>query len=81
MEPGRHGVVAMIGIDFALEPLQTVRRQALGELAQRAEAAGVPVPNILLAAVVGVADSVLKRQIEGVAEQFLHERRVAPSQR
>src|SRR5262245_15048767 len=60
MQPGGHGVVAMIGINIALEPLEAVRRQALGELAQRAEAACVPVPNILLAAVVGVADAGLK---------------------
>ena len=41
VQPGGHGIVAMIGVDIALEPLKAVRRQALGELAQRAEAACV----------------------------------------
>ena len=60
MQPGRDGVVPMIGVDIVLEPLHAVRRKALGELAQRPKAARVPVPNFLSAAMVGIADALFE---------------------
>src|SRR5262245_12337200 len=56
MQPSRHGVVVMIGVDITFEQGRAIRRQALGELAQRPEAARVPVPNVVDAAMIGVAD-------------------------
>ena len=79
MQPCCHGVVAMIGIDIALEPLRKIRRKALGELAQRPETARVPLPNVIDAAMVGIADAMLELQIERIPKQLFDLRRVAPS--
>jgi hypothetical protein len=68
-------------IDIPLEPLRKIRREALGELAQRPETARVPLPNVLDAVMVGVADAVLELHIEGLAEQLLDVRWIAPSER
>ena len=57
VQPGRDSVVLMVGINIVLEPLHAVRREALGKLAQRSEAARVPAPNVLSTVMVGIADA------------------------
>jgi hypothetical protein len=54
--------VAMVGIDVVLESFGTLGREGLRELAQRPKAAHVPVPDVLLAAMVSVVDAVLEFQ-------------------
>ena len=43
-----------------LEPLHAVSRKALGELAQGPKAARVPIPNIISAAMVSIADALFE---------------------
>jgi len=62
----------MISVDVALEVIKAISRKALGELAQRAKTARVPVPNVVGAAVIGVADALFERQIEALSEQLAH---------
>ena len=47
----------MIGINIALERLYAVGREAFGELTQGPKAARVPIPNIISAAMIGIADA------------------------
>jgi len=47
----RHGVVPVICVDIAPQALHPVGSKTLGELAQRPEAARLPVPDIVSAAV------------------------------
>src|SRR5262245_8945617 len=80
MQTRRDGVVAMIGVDVAFETFCPIRRKAFRELAQRSEAPHVPVPDVVHAAVVGIADTVLEFQVEDLPEQLLDVVWVAPSQ-
>ena len=49
-----------VGINVALEPLYAVGREAFGELTQGPKAARVPIPNIISAGMVSIADALFE---------------------
>src|SRR5262249_12958944 len=80
-QPRWNGVFAVIGVDVALELRDAIRRKTLDELPQRTKTARVPVPDVVGAAGIGVADALLECQIESLSEQSFDVGGIAPSQR
>src|SRR5262245_61776963 len=69
---------ADVGIEIALETLHALRWETFGELAQRSKAARVPIPCVISATMVRIADALLEFQVEGLPKQSLDMRGIAP---
>src|SRR4030095_15830489 len=78
VQPERRLVVPVIGVAVGLERGRALRRKRRYQLAERAEAALVPGPDVGHAVVVGVVDTGLEVEREVAAEQALDVARIAP---